>query len=342
MKSDRELDGSNALSRRNFTLFTGSAVTAALAGCAGNGGNGGESDGNGNENEDGEPAIDADERTVIASMPALWDFTRQAAGDGENVVEPLDIVPVGEHGHDWNPDPATVEDIDHAAGFVYMRDFAAWQDDAAEQLEADGGTVVIEASEGIDFFDSPAEENDEHWWMDPLSARDGVDNIADGLAEIDPDNEEHYRENAAAFNEELQELHEDFQAIVDRAELTSIVVATHDSYQWWNMRYGIDVYSPVGTSPDDAATPRDVQEIEELIDAEGIEHVLYDVGEPAQLAESLAEETGADILPLSPVETQIDGAPNFDTGIRMESDWGYLEHFYEINLPSLERALNAE
>ncbi|MCU4925724.1 metal ABC transporter substrate-binding protein [Halobacteria archaeon AArc-dxtr1] len=315
-----------ALSRRAFTALGGGALFAGLAGCLG----------------DDDPELDVDENTVIASMPALWDFTRQIAGEDDETLESFDIVPVGEHGHDWNPEPATVEDIDHAGGFVYMRDFASWQDDAAEQLEADGETTVIDASEGIDFFDSPAEDNDEHWWMDPVYCQDGVDNIADGLADMDPDNEEHYRDNAAAFNDELQELDEDFQDIVDRAELDTIVVATHDSFQWWNRQYDIEVMSPVGTSPDDSASPDEVEEIEEIMDERNIEHVLYDVGEPARLAESLADETDAEILPLSPVETQIDGAPELDTGIEMEPDWGYMDHFYEINLPSLETALRAE
>lgn len=327
MNSENLQNGSNVVSRRNFTLLAGGAIVTGLAGCVGG---------------DDDSELDADEDTVIASMPALWDFTRQVAGDGDDTLEPLDIVPVGEHGHDWNPEPATVEDIDYAGGFVYMRDFASWQDDAVAQLEDDDATTVIDASDGIDFFDSPAEDNDEHWWMDPSYAQDGVENIADGLAAMDSDNEDYYRDNAASFNEELQELDEDIQEIVDRAELTSIVVATHDSYQWWNQAYGIDVYSPVGTSPDDAADPQEVEEIENLIEDEGIEHVLYDVGEPAELAESLAEETDAEILPLTPVETQIDGTPELDTGIEMEPDWGYIEHFREINLPSLETALQAE
>ncbi|MDQ2051569.1 metal ABC transporter substrate-binding protein [Natronolimnohabitans sp. A-GB9] len=316
-----------ALSRRDFTLLGGGTLVAGLAGCLGG---------------DDDPELDVDENTVIASMPALWDFTRQVVGEDDDTLESFDIVPVGKHGHDWNPEPATVEDIDHAGGFVYMRDFASWQDDAAEQLEADDDTTVIDASEGIEFFDSPAEDNDEHWWMDPVYCQDGVDNIADGLVEMDPDNEEYYRDNAAAFNDELQELHEDMQDIVDRAELDSIVVATHDSFQWWYQQYDIRVESPVGTSPDDSASPDEVEEIEELMDERDIEHVLYDVGEPAKLAESLAEETGAEILPLSPIETQIDGAPELDTGITMEPDWGYMDHFYEINLPSLETALQAE
>nr|WP_049889428.1 metal ABC transporter substrate-binding protein [Natronolimnohabitans innermongolicus] len=317
----------DALSRRDFALLSGGSLLAGLAGCLGG---------------DDDPELDVDENTVIASMPALWDFTRQIAGEDDDTLESFDIVPVGEHGHDWNPEPATVEDIDHAGGFVYMRDFASWQDDAAEQLEADGETTVIDASEGIEFFDSPAEDNDEHWWMDPVYCQDGVDNIADGLADMDPDNEDYYRDNAAAFNEELEELHEDMQDVVDRATLDTIVVATHDSFQWWNQQYGIQVESPVGTSPDDSASPDEVEEVEALMHERDIDHVLYDVGEPARLAESLAEETDAEFLPLTPVETQIDGAPELDTGITMEPDWGYTDHFYEINLPSLETALKAE
>ncbi len=318
------------LSRRNFTIGAGTLAAAGFAGCLGDdptqeiGGN--------RSNPDAE-------LSVFATMPAVWDFVRQVAGDRMNAI---DLVPVGQHGHDWSPDASTVEDFDTADGFVYLRDFSSWQDDAADSLEADGGTVVIEASEGIEFFDSPAEDNDEHWWMDPIACQDGVTNIAAGLAELDPEHEAEYETNATAFNEELQELNDDFQAIVERGEISELVVGTHDSFQWWNRRYGLDIYSPVGTSPDDAASPRDVEEIEGLIDEFDIGHILYDVGEPARLAETLAADTGAEILPLSPVETQIDGSPAIDDSVVMEPDWGYIEHFRNLNLPSVETALRAE
>jgi len=327
-----ERTSSDVVSRRTFTLLGAGALATGLAGCLGDD----PQDGNGGGGGGGDDG-DAEFR-VFATMPAVWDFTRQVAGDR---MEAIDLVPVGEHGHDWDPQPGIVQEMDGADGFVYLREFSSWQDDAASQLESDGETLVIEASEGIEFFDSPAEDNDEHWWMDPIECRNGVDNIAAGLAEIDPENTDEYEANAAAFNEELESLHEEFEAIVDRARLNEIVVGTHDSFQWWHRRYGIDIYSPVGTSPDDAASPGDVQEIEELIEEFDIGHVLYDVGEPARLAESLAEETGAEILPLSPVETQLDGSPDIDSSVRMEPDWGYVDHFRELNLPSLETALDA-
>ncbi len=328
---------SSRLTRR-ATLAGLGGLAAGLAGCLGEdpqrGSGGSNSSGTSNpQEENGDGTF-----TVFATMPAVWDFVRQVAGEHMDVI---DLVPVGEHGHDWNPEPGTVQELDRADGFVYLRDFSSWQDDAAELLR-DEGVVVIEASEGIEFFDSPAEDNDEHWWMDPIECQNGVLNIAEGIGEIDPEHADDYEANAEAFNEELQALHEDFESIVDRAELNEIVVGTHDSFQWWHRRYGLDIYSPVGTSPDDAASPRDVQQVEELIEEFGIDHVLYDVGEPATLARNLADETGAEILPLSPVETQIDGSPEIDSSIEMEPDWGYIDHFRELNLPSIETALKAE
>ncbi|ELY51943.1 metal ABC transporter substrate-binding protein [Natronorubrum bangense] len=326
MTNQSKENGSRVVSRRRFTALSAGALTAGLAGCFGDDpqDDGGDSDA---------------EFTVFASMPAVWDFVRQTAGDH---MEAIDLVPIGEHGHDWTPEPGTVEELDEADGFVYLRDFATWQDNAADQLSERDDVVVIEASEGIEFFDSPAEDNDEHWWMDPVECQEGVENIADGLAKIDPDNADDYEANAAAFNDELEALNEDIHDIVDRAELEDIVVATHDSFQWWYSRYDINIHSPVGTSPDDAASAADVERVEELIDDIGIEHVLYDVGEPAPLAESLANEVDAEILPLSPVETQMDGSPAIDPTVEMEPDWGYIDHFRELNLPTLETALWAE
>ncbi|MGP4763534.1 metal ABC transporter solute-binding protein, Zn/Mn family, partial [Klebsiella pneumoniae] len=78
------------------------------------------------------------------------------------------LVPPGEHGHDFDPGPSIVQDIEDADAFIHLRDFSSWQDDAAAERGDEDDVVGIEASEGIEFFDSPAEDNDEHFWMDPI------------------------------------------------------------------------------------------------------------------------------------------------------------------------------
>ncbi|WP_394341826.1 metal ABC transporter substrate-binding protein [Natrarchaeobius halalkaliphilus] len=316
------------ITRRN-ALVGASSLAIGLAGCLGADPDEDDTTAGTDDETDSEGDIDESEFTVATGFLAVWDLTRQVVGDRMTVV---DLVPIGEHGHDFDPGPSVVSDIEDADVFIYLREFASWQDSTAAELEGTDGVHVVEASDGIEFFDSPAEDDDEHFWMDPVTCQEAVDTIANALGEIDPDNAAEYEANAASFNEELEELHEEFVDIVDRAQKTQLVVGTHDSFQWWHDRYGLDIYSPIGTSPDNEATPRDVEEIERTMEEHDLEYVLYDVGEPDDLAESIAAETDADVLPISPVETQL---PEYD-----EQDWGYLEHYREINFPTLERALN--
>jgi len=315
---------SKGISRRDFTALGGSAALTAIAGCLG--GNGGDADGD-----------------VAAAMPAIWDLTRQVAGDHMDV---FDVVPTGDHGHDYSADAGALRSLEESEAFVYLRGFAGWIDDFVAEHD-NGDTVdVIDASAGIDFFDSPVEDDDEHWWLDPIACKDGVDNIVDGLSELDPDNADNFEANGEEFKQTLDDIDEQFRDIVDRAELETAALATHNSFGWWIDRYGVEVISPFGINPDTEASAGEIEDVQETIEDLGINHILYDLGEPPVLAEQLSEETGAEILPLSPIETQLDGSPEigFPDGraLEMTPGWGYVEHFEEINLPALEIALQAE
>lgn len=318
------------VSRRRVLASSAALAGFGLAGCMGEDPQNGEDEGVGSEDdEDGENGDDA-EHSAAASFFMPFDVTRQVAGEHVAVE---DLVPVGEHGHDWDPDPGTVEGIEDADMFVYTREFTTWQDDAASSLEDDEETIVVDLAEGIEFIDSPAESNDEHFWMNPRSMQEGVPNVVDALSELDPDNAGTYEENGEAFVDELEALHEEFVELVDDAERNEVVVGSHDSYQWWWDEYDFEIHSPVGTSPDDEASAADIEAIEAIIEEHDIEYILYDMYEPRTLAESLAEETDTEILPLSPIEGT--------TEEQLEDGWGYLEHQREINLDSLARALDA-
>ncbi len=303
----------HAFSRRGFLA---SATAVALTGCVGN-----------------PSALGGDDNLSIATsffMP--YDATRTIASDSM-VVE--DLVPIGEHGHDWDPDPGIVRDIESADAFVYTRGFSSWQDNAATSLREDGNVLVIEVSEGIDFIDSPAEDNDEHFWLNPLRMKDGLENIEAGLLELDPDHADTIESQAAAFKDELESVHHEFQDLADRRTQDQIIIGSHDSFQWWWDQYGFDIYSPVGISPDDEASARDIEEVERLIEEHDIQYILYDLLEPKTLAESLAAETGTELLPLSPAEGQTQEL--IDEGIDT-----YLNHQREINLTTLAHALEVE
>lgn len=315
-----EIEGTDSaastVSRRTVLAAGIGALSLSLAGCSGN-----------NPTEEDDASF-----SIATSFFMPYDVTRTLATD-EMAVE--DLVPIGDHGHDWDPDPGIVERIETADAFVYTRDFSSWQDNAAASLEAENDVVVIEVSEGIEFIDSPAEENDEHFWLNPLQMKIGTENIANGLTEVDPENADVYAENADAYRAELDALHEEFQDLADRRRQDQIIIGSHDSFQWWWNQYGFDIYSPVGISPDDDASAAELEEVERLIEEHDVEYILYDLLEPRNLAESLADETGTELLPLSPCEGQTQAliGDGIDT---------YLAHQREINLETLELALDVE
>lgn len=334
MTAEDTVTDSSVVSRRKFTLATGGAAVAGIAGCLG-----------GDDEPTTEAGGDGDlDIRVAAAMPAVWDLTRQVGGEHIGTID--DVVPTGEHGHDYSAGVGDLRNIEEADAFVYLRDFAGWIDDFVAEHENGDTVEVIDASADIDFFDSPVEEDDEHWWLDPIAAKAGVDNIVAGLSELDPDHADGYEANGEAFKEDLDDIDAQFQEIVDRAELDTAALGTHNSFGWWVDRYGIEVVSPFGINPDTEASAAKIEEIQNTIEDLGIEYILYDIGEPTTAAESIAAETGAEILPLSPIETQLNGSPDigFRDGreITMTPEWGYVEHFEEINLPALEIALQAE
>jgi len=244
-------------------LLGGGAAVTALAGCLSDDDDPND-DGTAPANDDNNHTDEPLEIAVASAMPAVWDLTRQVGGEH---VAAVDVVPTGEHGHDYSAGTGDVENIEDADAFVYLRDFAGWIDDFVAEHEGGDTVKVIDASANIDFFDSPVEDNDEHWWLDPIAAKDGVENIVDGLSELDPDHADDFEANGEAFKQELDDIDEQFQDVVDRAELDTAVVATHNSFGWWIDRYGVEVVSPFGITPDTEASASEIEEIQNTIES---------------------------------------------------------------------------
>lgn len=307
------------ITRREVLVGTALGATVTIAGCLGDGASG----------ETGDDEITA----VSGSFFMLYDLARNVAGEQLRVE---DLVPVGAHGDDWEPDPGIVERIAQSDVFVYIEGFRGWSDNVARTLPQDfPEIVVIDAAEGIDYIEGQTgRAADPHFWMDPLKAIEAVENIRDGFLEADPEHSEAYEANAAAFIDRLHDVHDAFAAAITDRTKDLVIVGSHDSYQYWIPRYGFDIYSPVGIDPDAEPTAQAMDEVRHLVDEHDLEYILYDMYEPTTLAESLAGETDTDILPLSPIEAT--------TQDQLDAGMGYVEHQLDINLETLKRALAVE
>ena len=183
---------------------------------------------------------------------------------------------------------------------------------------------------------------DPHVWVDPVLAQTIVDTVADGLAAIDPDNADLFAENADAYKERLAEVDRQFEQLLEEAERDFAILAGHDSFQYVEQRYGFELHTPVGVSPDAAESFEDVSELVDLVEAHEIDTILYDPFEAPDpdenlpnMVELLLEDSPAsEAAPLSPAEGT--------TNEWSDEGWGWIEQMEEVNLPSLRKALDAE
>ena len=200
-------------------------------------------------------------------------------------------------------------------------------------------TLNLDVSADVDSAEM-TEFHDPHVWVDPVLAADIVDTITDGLADISPDDAETFEANADAYKERLDAVDDQFQETIAEAELDIAVFAGHDSFRYLEHRYGFDLHSPVGVSPDESPSPGEIAETIELVNGNDIDTILYDPfetagGEVPPLAETIVEDSSAtEVAPLTPAEGTM--ADWNDQG------WGWVEQMEEITIPSLRAALKAE
>jgi len=212
------------------------------------------------------------------------------------------------------------------------------------ELWADGDRRFVSEPIAVTVGDEPdsgPEPNhglvDVKFFSDPVLAQAGIRTIRDGLVELDPDNEAVYDENASEYLEQLDALHEEFRAELADRQHQQVLLAGHDSFNYLGQRYGFEIETPVGLSPDDEPSTRDIAAAVESVEANEITHILWDYFDGDRTAEAIVAEaeTATETAMVSAAESYLE-------------DWkadgygDYIGQMREINLPAFKAALGAD
>lgn len=268
--------------------------------------------------DDGGASAD-DGVTVAAAFYPLAYVAERVAGDHADVEL---LTQPGKEPHDLELDVNETAEIAGADLVVFEDGFQPAVDDAVEQ-NAEG--VALDAVDVVDLV--PVEESheehaehegeeehdhgdaDPHFWQDPLRVADLGDAVAEELAEIDSDNADDYRANAADLRSDLEELDGQFTAGLADCERDTIVVS-HDAFGYLE-KYDVHIAPLVGLSPDAEPTPAVLGDLQELINEEGITTVFSEPLEPA-LVEGLAADLDLTTATLDPIEGLADATSDED------------------------------
>lgn len=240
--------------------------------------------------------------SVVAVESFLADIAQNVAGDRLTVET---LLPPGTDPHEFEPSPRDVVKVSQADLLVisgqglekfFLDRLLAGAQKNLRIIEASAGLKPRVTSHGAE---AAEQEVDPHFWLDPICAKTYVDNIARGLAEVDPAGKTIYLAHAASYRAKLDEL----DAWV-RAEIETIppdrrlIVTDHESFGYYADRYGLRVVGSIlGTAS--SASSLSAQQLARLIQTvkvTGVKAVFLQVGTSPQLADQIARETGVKVV----------------------------------------------
>ena len=252
----------------------------------------------------------AEKLNIVTTSNIVADWVRAI---GQNRVDAFPLLPANADPHTYQPgaqDIARLADADLVFS-VGLSLEGVWLDELVENAAQNPEKIValgdvVDPIDSVKILEEHGEEEEEdghgaldpHFWFDPLRVQQAVNSIAAQLSTADPSRQALYRDNAAAYNRELEDLHAWISEQVETLpEERRILVTSHDSFQYFAQRYGFEVVGtifPVTTEAE--PTAQDLAKLIETIEHEGVPAVFTEKSHSERLAMRVAEETGATLI----------------------------------------------
>ncbi|SDH36218.1 metal ABC transporter solute-binding protein, Zn/Mn family [Alteribacillus bidgolensis] len=173
-------------------------------------------------------------------------------------------------------------------------------------------------------------DQDPHVWLDPLLAGEAAEKIKNELIELRPENEEEFEENFNNLKTKLNSIHDQFEEMAANTKNNTFLVS-HAGYGYWEEKYGLHQIGISGLSPTNEPSQKQLQNIVQLAEENGINHVMFEQNVSSKVAQLVQKEVGAEALYLHNLESLT------------EEDIANDENYFTLmnkNIENLNEALN--
>jgi zinc transport system substrate-binding protein len=147
-------------------------------------------------------------------------------------------------------------------------------------------------------------EHDQHFWLDPLLAKQVVEKTAAVLAEIDPVHQQQYQKNAARLKERLDNLHARLSTKLNPYKNVPYVVF-HDAYQYFEAAYGLNAVGSITIDPERKPGAGRIRELRAKIQTLNARCVFSEPQFESRMVATLIEGSGAKTGILDPLGAKL-------------------------------------
>ncbi len=139
----------------------------------------------------------------------------------------------------------------------------------------------------------PADQQyDPHVWFDVALWRMAVSSVTDTLIELDPAHADTYRANSEEYLNELDALDSEVRdRIASIPAEHRLLVTSHDAFEYFGRRYGMEVAAIQGISTAAEATTADVERVATLLAERQVPAVFVETSVPRQTIDALLAAT---------------------------------------------------
>ena len=281
----------------------------------------------GSDQQSGENGRSEARISVVTTIFPPYDFVREIAG---NRVELKMLLKPGEESHSYEPTPQDIIAIQESDVFIYTGgENYVWVEDILSSMP-EGGRLTLRMIDCVDTVEeehvegmkeSPGHDHDdheeddadpyggeagedthsvheidEHVWTSPVNAALIVDRIKEVLIQADPSGEEVYEKNAAAYEEELAELDQEFRDVADHARRNLLIFGDRFPFRYFADEYGLEYYAAFpGCAGDTEPSAATMAFLIDKVKEEKVPAVLKMELSNDDIANAIAEATGTEV-----------------------------------------------
>ncbi|MCK5474496.1 MAG: zinc ABC transporter substrate-binding protein [Candidatus Aenigmarchaeota archaeon] len=176
--------------------------------------------------------INDDKINVVVSILPLADFVEKVGVDKVNVIV---MIPPQASPATYEPKPSQLKSVSNADMYVKVGSpipfEQVWMEDI---IKMNRNMHVTDCSKGIEII-----EKDPHIWLSPRNAKIMVENIYNGLIEIDPPNKNYYLNNKEKYILELESVDKNIELIFSDISNRKIIVF-HPAWRYFALDYELE------------------------------------------------------------------------------------------------------
>jgi len=258
----------------------------------------------------GSPSVKDGGRVITVSIPPLAYFVEVVAGDEFKVNI---MLPPGADHHIWEPLPAQINALAGSEAFIINGQLGFEQAWMGRFREINPEMKILDLSHNIDLIElHESEEEDDnnshdghlhggpdpHYWMSPVSAYVIAEDVAKFLTELNPSSAQKYETGLMALQKKIAGVDSILREELSGAPSTTFLIY-HPALEYMARDYGLEQISfeDEGKSP----SPARMKELIDLARDKGISIIFIQAEYDLRNAESLAGETGAELVVINPM-----------------------------------------